>query len=134
MSRFCLDTSAYSQFKRGDPAVVEILDGAEWLGVPAVVIGELWVGFLRGARRQRNWRELREFLDHPAVEEISIDREVARIYGEIHVELLATGTLLPANDLWVAAAAARAGATVLTYDAHFEAIRRAGSLILPPPA
>ncbi len=134
MSRFCLDTSAYSQFKRGDPAVVEILDGAEWLGVPAVVIGELWVGFLRGARRQRNWRELREFLDHPVVEEISIDREVARIYGEIHVELLATGTLLPANDLWVAAAAARAGATVLTYDAHFEAIRRAGSLILPPPA
>lgn len=93
MSRFCLDTSAYSQFKRGDPAVVEILDGAEWLGVPAVVIGELWVGFLRGARRQRNWRELREFLDHPVVEEISIDREVARIYGEIHVELLATGKI-----------------------------------------
>ena len=40
MSRFCLDTSAYSHFKRGDERVVEIIDGAEWIGMPAIVLGD----------------------------------------------------------------------------------------------
>ncbi len=132
MSRYCLDTSAYSQFKRGDEQIVEVVDGADWLGLPSVVIGELWVGFLGGRHRQRNSNELRDFLANPVVEELVVNREVARIYAEIVRNLRAAGTPLPANDIWVAAAAARAGATVLTYDSHFEAIRRTGSLILRP--
>ncbi len=43
MSRFCLDTSAYSNFKRGDPAVVQLIDSADWLGMPSIVLGELWM-------------------------------------------------------------------------------------------
>lgn len=132
MSRYCLDTSAYSHFKRGDEQVVELVDGAEWLGLPAVVIGELWVGFLGGSHRQKNAAELRDFLANPVVEELVVDREVARIYAEILHALRAAGTPLPANDLWVAASAARAGATVVTYDSHFRAIQRAGSLVLRP--
>ncbi len=130
MSRYCLDTSAYSHFKRGHGPVVELIDRAEWLGLPSVVIGELWVGFLGGRQLQTNQRELLDFLANPMVEELPVDREVARIYAEILVALRAAGTPLPANDLWVAASAARAGATVVTYDGHFEAIHRAGSLIL----
>lgn len=67
------------------------------------------------------------------VEELVVDREVGRIYAEILRGLLAAGTPLPANDIWVAATAARAGATVLTYDRHFEAVQRVGSLILSSP-
>ena len=51
MSRCCLDTSAYSHFRRGDPEVVEILDGAEWVGVPAIALGEIRTGFLLGGHR-----------------------------------------------------------------------------------
>ena len=36
MSRYCLDTSAYSHFQRGDEEVVEILDRAEWVAIPAI--------------------------------------------------------------------------------------------------
>ena len=35
-----------------------------------------------------------------------------------------------AGDIWIAAAAARAGAPVLTYDPHFSLIARVGSLTL----
>lgn len=66
------------------------------------------------------------------VEELVVDREVARIYGEILHALRRTGALLPANDVWIAATAARAGATVVTYDSHFATIQRTGSLILRP--
>ena len=74
LSRFCLDTSAYSQFKRGD----------------------------------------------------------RQLYGEIVVALRRSGTPLPTNDIWIAAAAARSGATVLTYDSQFASIQRTGSVVLSP--
>ena len=133
MSRYCLDTSAYSQFKRGDARVVEIIDTAEWLGVPSVVLGELWVGFIAGARTERNAADLQKFLANPVVEELVVDHDVARIYAEILLALKRAGTPVPTNDVWVAAAAARFGATVLTYDGHFSAIERVGALVLAAP-
>jgi len=130
VSRYVLDTSAYSNFKRGRPEVVEIIDGAEWLGVPSVVLGELWTGFLQGARTRENESALREFLANPAVEEVIVDRQVARIYAEIVLSLRQAGTPLPVNDIWIAACAAAAGANVLTYDEHFRHIHRIGSVVL----
>ena len=130
MSRFCVDTSAYSQFRRGEPQVVAHIDQAEWIGVPSVVLGELWAGFLAGARTDHNEAELAEFLAHPVVKVVALDASVARIYGELFADLRARGRPLPTNDLWVAAAAIRSGASVLTFDAHFEAVTRVGALIL----
>jgi tRNA(fMet)-specific endonuclease VapC len=133
MTRFCLDTSAYSHFKRGHAVVVEALDSAEWVGVPAVTIGELWAGFLQGTRVADNGAELEEFLENPVVELLPVDDQVGRIYAEIVVELKRKRTPLPTNDIWIAATAARAGATVLTYDPHFNQIVRVGCLVLQPP-
>ena len=130
MSRFCLDTSAYSHFRRGETQVIAHIDRAEWIGVPSVVLGELWAGFLSGTRADENEAELAEFLAHPIVEVVPLDASVARIYGEIFTDLRARGRPLPTNDLWVAAAAVRSGTTVLTFDAHFQAITRVGALIL----
>ena len=132
--RCCLDTSAYSHFKRGDEQAVQLIDRADWVGLPAVVMGELWLGFLLGSRLRQNQTELAAFVAHSAVETLAVDEEVARIYAEIVVDLRKAGTPLPTNDIWVAATAARAGATVLTYDAHFTAIKRVGSLVLVAPA
>ena len=133
MSRVCLDTSAYSNFRRGEPRVVEHLDRAEWVGIPSVVVGELHAGFLLGARVDENVSELDEFLDHAVVECVSVDAVVAHIYGEIFADLRSKGRPLPTNDIWIAATAARAGATVLTFDEHFREITRVGSLILARP-
>jgi tRNA(fMet)-specific endonuclease VapC len=131
VSRYCIDTSAYSRFKLGDGDVVDVLERAEWIGVPTVVLGELWAGFLLGGSLRKNEAELHEFLENPVVEVIPIDHDVARTYAEILVDLRKAGSPIPTNDIWIGAAAARAGATVLTYDIHFRAISRIGSVILP---
>ena len=130
MTKLCLDTSAYSNFRRGESPVVEHLDRAEWVGVPSVVIGELRAGFLIGNRTDENIDQLEEFLRHPAVEVVAVDENVAQIYGEIFADLRARGHPLPTNDIWIAASAARAGATVLTFDAHFREVVRVGTLVL----
>jgi tRNA(fMet)-specific endonuclease VapC len=67
------------------------------------------------------------------VEELPVDGETGQIYAEMVVALRRSGRPIPSNDIWIAAAAARAGATVLTYDAHFSAIERVGSLVLRFP-
>jgi predicted nucleic acid-binding protein len=130
MSRLCLDTSAYSRFKRGDASVVEILDRAEWIGVPAITLGELRTGFLMGRRSDQSEKELTDFLANPVVAVLEVDDEVSRHYAGIMRDLRDAGMPLPTNDIWIAATAVRAGAVVLTFDAHFEKISRVGSLVL----
>ena len=115
---------------RGDAEVVELIDAAEWIGVPAVAVAELWAGFLLGNRFDQNDRELREFLSHPAVTQVDITLQVGRAYADLVVALRQAGTPLPINDIWVAACAVATGASVLTYDGHFRQIRRAGSIVL----
>ena len=131
MNRICLDTSAYSNYRRGQPVVADHVDRAEWIGLPSVVLGELWTGFLLGSRLERNSAELAEFLKSAVVEVVRVDEDVARIYGEIVVDLRRQGTPVPTNDIWIAATAARMGASVLTYDPHFRQIGRIGAQVLP---
>ncbi len=130
MTRICLDTSAYSNFQRGHTGAMEFIDAADWVGMPSVTLGELWAGFLLGGRVESNVAQLREFLAHSVVEIVKVDDDVARIYGEIVVDLRARGEPLPTNDIWIAATAARSGATVLTFDAHFRAIARVAAVVL----
>ncbi len=130
MKRLCLDTSAYSNFQRGEPRVVERMDRAEWIGIPAIVVGELWTGFLLGTRVDENIAALEAFLRHHVVETLSVDGETGRIFGEIFLDLRRKGRPLPTNDIWIAATAAQSGATVLTFDEHFRAIARVSAIIL----
>jgi predicted nucleic acid-binding protein len=132
VSRFCLDTSAFSQLKRGHSPVVNLIDSAEWIGVPAIVLGELWMGFGLGDRFKRNAVGLQAFLGNAVVETLPVDGEVARIFGEIATDLRKRGTPLPTNDIWIAASAVQAGSPLLTYDAHFRRIERLESVILDP--
>lgn len=130
MSSLCLDTSAYSNFRRGNEELAALLDQAELVGVPTVALGELRAGFLLGGRRKRNERDLDLFLDNPVVQVLPVDSETSRQYAEIVAELRKAGTPVPTNDIWIAATAARNGSTVLTCDDHFERIGRVGSVVI----
>ena len=103
------------------------------LAVPSIVVGELRPGFQLGSRADDNAGELDDFLSHPFVEVLLVDTAVAHIYGEIFADLRSRGRPLPTTDIWIAATAARAGATVLTFDKHFESIARVGSIVLSQP-
>lgn len=130
MSRYCLDTSAYSRFRAGDARVVGLIDEADAIGLPAIVIGELRFGFKLGRRREENESALRTFIADPSVDVLHVDSEVADHYSDIHIDLRRQGTPIPTNDIWIAATAARAGMTVLAYDDHYDSISRVGSIVL----
>jgi tRNA(fMet)-specific endonuclease VapC len=130
LTSFCLDTSAYSNFRRGNEELATLLDQAELVGVSTVALGELRTGFLLGGRRQRNETELDAFLESAVVATLPVDSETSRQYAEIVAELRRAGTPVPTNDIWIAATAARNGITVLTCDDHFERIGRVGSIVV----
>jgi tRNA(fMet)-specific endonuclease VapC len=93
-------------------------------------VGELLVGFFGGGRARENEAELAAFLGSPVVHELFVDRETARIYAEIWTAASEARTPLPTTDVWIAACAAQAGASLLTFDAHFAAIGRIGTILL----
>ena len=130
MTRLCLDTSAYSHFMRGHEPAVEAIVRARWVGLPVVVLGELRAGFSAGRHRGANESALGAFIANPYVTVLDVDDDAARHYADIVTELRRAGTPVPSNDIWIAAVAAREGARVLTYDGHFERIKRVGTHLL----
>ena len=132
MNRFCLDTSAYSHFKRGFESAGRVISSARWIGVPVIVLGELRAGFALGRRAVENEAELSEFLLHPVVQVLDVDEAASRHFAQIVTVLRKKAVVVPTNDLWIASLAMREAATVLTYDAHFSAIEQVASLILTP--
>jgi tRNA(fMet)-specific endonuclease VapC len=120
--RLALDTSAYARLRVGHPRVQDAVAAATLVVVPIVVVGELLAGFDLGSRRQENLASLDDFLAEPFVEVLPLTMETARVYGQLFSSLRRAGTPIPTNDLWIAAAARAAGASLLTFDAHFRRI------------
>ena len=131
MSRILLDTSAYSAYRRGDERILEALVDAETVYMSAVVLGELHVGFRNGTRREEDLAELRQFLDKPIAEAVSVTDQTAEVYGHVYLELKRSGTPIPDNDVWIAAQCLELGAALVTLDTHF---RLVGGLRLKPTA
>jgi tRNA(fMet)-specific endonuclease VapC len=119
VNRILLDTSGYSAFMRGSEEVKMAVQRAEELYLNPIVVGELLAGFLRGANRRRNERELQTLLASPRVDILSVDDETARRYAVIVHTLRAAGTPIPTNDVWNAASAMQHGLRIVTTDKHY---------------
>jgi tRNA(fMet)-specific endonuclease VapC len=130
--RILLDTNAYSALRRGHPAVAERVRRAQRLFLSVVVIGELQYGFRHGSRAQENLRDLEAFLDHPFVQALPVTLTTADRFGRLAAALRRKGQPIPSNDLWIAAQAMEAGAELLTFDRHFQAIEGLALVELPP--
>jgi tRNA(fMet)-specific endonuclease VapC len=117
--RVTIDTNAYSALGKGDPRVRAIVEAADELVVSTIVLGELHAGFSLGTRKEKNRRELDEFLGKPGVTVLPPSRSIAERYGELIRVLREAGTPLPTNDIWIAATALESGCRVLSMDAHF---------------
>ena len=130
MTAFCLDTSAYSHFKRGSQGATDAIVLARRIAVPVVVLGELRAGFAAGGKLDKNERELVAFLANPVVDVLDVDEVASTIYAEIVHQLRRAGNPLPTNDIWIAALAAREGLPVLTYDARYQVIGRVSARVL----
>ena len=120
--RFCIDTNAYTSLLSAAPGLVELMDGAEWVGIPVIVLGELKAGFANGTRAAFNEGRLAAFLAIPVVRVLTVDQAVADAYGQVYGTLRSSGRPIPQNDMWIAAIAIAARVPLVTYDRHFDRI------------
>jgi predicted nucleic acid-binding protein len=131
--RIVLDTNTYVDFARGRPDVVDLLAvQSKEILLPAVVVGELFYGFMKSRRSRYNEEKFHNFMTALDVSIISVNEEVARKYAIIFLDLTNKGTRIPINDVWVAACCMSAGGTLLTRDRHFEQVGQIDKIILPP--
>ncbi|MCX7023870.1 MAG: PIN domain-containing protein [Spirochaetes bacterium] len=120
--RLVLDTNAYVALRIGDTSALATLESADFIGLPAIVLGELYAGFLAGSRAERNIRELDGFLATAGVEILRLGRAEAERYGALVKALREKGTPIPTNDIWLAACALCANARIMTADRHFSLV------------
>lgn len=128
--KICLDTNAYTEFKRGSSALTKLIETVDEIFIPAAVLGELFSGFYLGNKTQDNVAELNEFLDLPGVTVVDANRDIANRYGLLVRDLSKKGTPIPTNDIWIAASAFETGSHLVSYDRHFEKV--SGLVILCP--
>ncbi len=117
-----LDTNAYTRLALQIEPLMEIVENARTVFVSVTVLGELYAGFRIGSKLEQNLRELESFLELPGVKIVEIDKDVADRYGLLVKLLREQGTPIPANDIWIAAAAMETGSRLVTYDKHFSVI------------
>jgi tRNA(fMet)-specific endonuclease VapC len=113
-ARYLLDTNILIAALKGHAAVRRHLEST-LLGsllLSAVVLGELEFGAEKSAFGAKNRARLAELTRRLPL--LGTDADTARHYGRIRAQLERQGTPIGANDLWIAAQALSADATLVT--------------------
>jgi tRNA(fMet)-specific endonuclease VapC len=118
--RLALDTNRYSDLCRGLPDIVALVENAEAVSLPFVVVAELRAGFAVGRRGAENERVLRRFLAKDGVSVTFADEQTTYHYAALFRQLRRQGTPIPTNDLWVAAIVMQHDLVLCARDRHFE--------------
>jgi tRNA(fMet)-specific endonuclease VapC len=118
--RLALDTNRYVDFCRGVPEVVAMLEHAEAVYLPFVVVGELRAGFAVGTSGPKNERTLRRFQMRPGVSMLLADEQTTHHYAAVYRQLRVQGTPIPTNDLWIAALVLQHDLSLYARDQHFD--------------
>jgi len=127
-----LDTNIYVDFAQGKPDIVDLLatQSTEIL-LPAIVLGELYYGFMKGSRSRYNEEKLHHFVSTLEVSIIHVNEQVARKYAIIFSALTNKGVRIPINDVWIGACCMSVDGILLTRDHHFEQVNQIDKIILP---
>lgn len=117
--KLAIDTNSYTGFCKGRAEIVSVIQKAEKIFLPFVVLAELRAGFAAGSRPTKNEGTLNRFLNSPRVEVLFADEQTTHHYARLFFQLRQQGTPIPTNDLWIAALASQHHLFLLTDDAHF---------------
>lgn len=122
MTKIVLDTNAYSEFMSGNSVVFDYIIESETVYLSTVMIGELFAGFRGGNRYKQNKDELNVFLNKEGVRVLPVTVETSEIFGEIKDGLKKRGSMIPLNDIWIAAHTVETGSKLITFDSHFKQV------------
>jgi len=125
--KIAVDTNAVIAYRAGISEVCGIINSAEVVLIPAIVVGELRYGALNSRRIEENQEAVDSFLEHSVF--IRIDEKISARYAAVRFALKKIGRPLPENDIWIAAACLEMDVPLLTRDSHFENVE--GLRIIP---
>jgi tRNA(fMet)-specific endonuclease VapC len=118
--RVALDTNRYVDLCKGLDDTVSLLEEAEAVALPFVVLAELRAGFALGQRQSDNERTLRRFLLKEGVRVIFADDQTTHHYASVFRQLRRQGTPIPTNDMWLAALVLQHNLALHARDKHFD--------------
>lgn len=120
--RLALDTNRYTDLCRGVAEVAALVERAEIVLLPFIVLAELRTGFAIGRRGADNERVLRRFLMRSGVSILFADDETIQHYVAVFRQLRRQGTPIPTNDLWIAALVLQHNLVLCSRDRHFDTL------------
>ncbi len=97
-NRIILDTSGYSAYLRGSPAIRLAIQQAAEIFFNPIIVGELLTGYIMGKSEKKNRAILQEFLSSLRVNIVDIDEETSERYAIIMNHLRTKGTPIPTMD------------------------------------
>lgn len=119
-SNLLLDTSAVIAVLRGVERIKAVLEAAEQVAIPSIVLGELYYGAYNSSASAKHLKQVTDLLS--VFDTVEVNPTVAETYGHIKAELRKAGKPIPENDIWIAAMAMTNGFELVTSDAHFDYI------------
>lgn len=120
--RLALDTNRYTDLCRGEADVVALVESADEVWLPFIVLAELRAGFAVGSKAAHNEAVLRQFLLQPEVSILYPDDQTTHHYANVYRQLRRQGTPIPTNDMWIAALVLQHSLTLCARDTHFDAL------------
>jgi tRNA(fMet)-specific endonuclease VapC len=120
--RVALDTNSYSNLLLGLGSfeAQDLVENADQVFLPLIVLAELHSGFRIGKKRRENEELLNVFLSKPGVEILYPDYSTANHYADLSLQLRVHGTPIPTNDLWIASLVLQHDLFLITNDSHFD--------------
>ena len=118
--KVALDTNRYTDFCRDVKETVHLIEEAEEVLMPFVVLGEVRGGFAHGTRQSANERTLRQFLLRDGVSVLFADDQTTYQYASLYRQLRMQGTPIPTNDIWLAALVLQHNLVLHARDRHFD--------------
>jgi tRNA(fMet)-specific endonuclease VapC len=116
--RYLLDTNIIIALFDEDKKVINRVNQAREVYLPAIVIGELYYGAYYSKREEENVRKIDNLRTEVSI--LHCDDSTATIYGQVKTPPRKKGKPIPENDLWIAATALQYDLTLAARDSHFD--------------
>jgi tRNA(fMet)-specific endonuclease VapC len=116
---YLLDTNIVIAILNKEPSIEENLKNKSCF-LPSIVLGELYYGARKSTRAKDNLANIEAFITNYLI--LDCTKQTADYYGIIKQALESKGTLIPENDMWIAAIAKQHSLSLVTRDDHFNRV------------
>lgn len=116
-SSLLLDTSVVIEILRGSKSIRNLVESAERVTIPSIVLGELYYGAFNSSDPKKHLGQISALLT--IFEFAMVDGSVAENYGKIKSALRKAGNPIPENDVWIATRFSERVQHTLSFSAFF---------------